>query len=384
MARSSTRPGAVRVAVLGAGVVGLSCALRLKQGGAEVVVYERGADAGAGTSLKAAGMLGAAFENALERENPVLARFAEHAARIWADFAAEIERLGDGDVEFSRDGALVCAMGVEDEGRIEALAAACQARGLGVRWLKTDEARRIEPALTGSIRSAILLPEDRQVEPSKLVQRLKAGLQRIGVGLRFGRSIEQVQVASDGLLLPDGERFDRVLLATGAGQPVRLFDRFGANLPTGIGEIVPVKGQMLALAPVAGAPKHVIRTREVYVAPKERWILVGATVERGAADTRVDPEAIAALRARAGALVGGLADAPGVSSWAAIRPGTMDDAPMIGPTRIPGLHAALGCYRNGILFAPAVAELVAGQMLGEKTGAEARAFSPVRFDADAV
>ena len=51
---------------------------------------------------------------------------------------------------------------------------------------------------------------------------------------------------------------------------------------------VPVKGQMLALAPVEGGPRHVIHTRDVYIAPKSRWVLVGATSERGRADTEVD------------------------------------------------------------------------------------------------
>jgi glycine oxidase len=193
--------------------------------------------------------------------------------------------------------------------------------------------------------------------------------------------VERIAVAGGTFLLPDGERFDRVLLATGAGpQPVRFVDRFGEELSTGMAPVVPVKGQMLALASVAGAPRHVIRMREIYVAPKERWTLVGATVERGRSDTAVDRDAIAALRSRAAQIVPAVADAPEVSSWAGVRPGTPDDAPMIGPTGLAGVHAALGCYRNGILFTPAVADLVASQMLDGKVSAEARAFAPLRFD----
>ncbi len=53
--------------------------------------------------------------------------------------------------------------------------------------------------------------------------------------------------------------------------------------------MVPVKGQMLALAPVEGGPRHVIHARDIYIAPKSRWVLVGATTERGRADTEVEP-----------------------------------------------------------------------------------------------
>jgi glycine oxidase len=107
---------------------------------------------------------------------------------------------------------------------------------------------------------------------------------------------------------------------------------------------------------------------------------VGATSERGKADTEVDRAAIGALKAKAAALIGSLASAPEVSAWAGVRPGTPDDAPMIGATAIPGVYAALGCYRNGILFAPAVAELVADMMIDGKVSARATAFDPLRFD----
>jgi glycine oxidase len=154
----------------------------------------------------------------------------------------------------------------------------------------------------------------------------------------------------------------------------------GAPLPTGLPPSIPVKGQMLALAASDGGPRHVIHTRDVYIAPKSRWVLVGSTVERGRMDTDVDPATIASLRARAAELVGSLADAPEVSSWAGVRPGSPDDAPLIGQTAIPGVFAALGHYRNGVLLAPATAEIVADQIIDGKVSPLAAAFDPLRFD----
>jgi glycine oxidase len=137
---------------------------------------------------------------------------------------------------------------------------------------------------------------------------------------------------------------------------------------------------MLALAPVHGGPRHVIHTRDIYIAPKSRWTLVGATSERGRADTEVEPAVIAGLRAKAVELAPALAFAPEVTAWAGIRPGTPDDAPMIGQTAIPGVFAALGHYRNGVLFAPATAEIVADQVIDGKVSPLAAAFDPLRFD----
>ena len=79
-------------------------------------------------------------------------------------------------------------------------------------------------------------------------------------------------------------------------------------------------------------------------------------------------------------LVSALGNAPEVTAWAGVRPGTPDDAPMIGQTAIPGVFAALGHYRNGVLFAPATAELVADQVIDGKVSPLAAAFDPLRFD----
>ena len=369
----------LRVAVVGAGVIGLSVALELRTRGAEVAVYDRGLELGAGVTIRAAGMLGAAFEWAAEDDQRSLAALARHSGMLWPDFAARIERLGGGPVEYSSEGALVIARTAPETEWLESLAAACQARDMPVSRLSAAQLVQQEPAFTGQVRGALLLPGDRQVDPALLLQRLGAALSRSGVAFKFGRHVERI-VGGQQFLMPDGERFDRVVLATGAQAPPAFVGPRGAPLPTGLPPPIPVKGQMLALAPIAGGPRHVIHTRDVYIAPKSRWILIGATVERGRADTEVDPAAIVRLRMKAAELVGVLADAPEVSAWAGLRPTSPDDAPMIGQTVIPGVAAALGHYRNGVLLAPATAEIIADQIIDGKVSPLASAFNPGRFD----
>jgi glycine oxidase len=183
------------------------------------------------------------------------------------------------------------------------------------------------------------------------------------------------------IAMPDGEKVDSVVLATGAGMQPKLHGMRGEVLDAGLGAVVPVKGQMLALAPVAGAPRHVVHAKDVYIAPKARWVLVGATLERGVDDVVVNRAQVEALRAKAAALCGALAEAPEVSAWAGVRPGTADDAPMIGESAAPGVYAALGMYRNGVLLAPAVAEAVAASVLD---GAIRPPFNPLRFHAPGI
>ncbi len=373
------RKPSLRVAVVGAGVVGLSIALELRSRGADVAVYDRGLELGAGVSIRAAGMLGAAFEWAAEDDQRALAALARHAGQLWPDFAARLERLGGGPVEYSREGALVIARTPGEADWLAGLTAACQARDVPALTLSLKDLAVREPALAPNLLAALWLPDDQQVDPVLVLQRLGAALARTGVRLRFGRQVERI-TAGQHFLMPDGERYDRVVLANGA-QPAPLFvGPRGARLSPGLPAPVPVKGHMLALAPMEHGLRHVIHTRDVYIAPKSRWILIGATSERNRADTEVDRDSVAQLRARAAALAPALANATELSAWAGIRPGSPDDQPLIGQTAIPGVFAALGHYRNGVLFAPATAEIVADQVIDGKVSPLAAAFDPTRFD----
>jgi glycine oxidase len=360
-------------------VVGLSVALELRGRGAEVTVYDRGLELGAGVTIRSAGMLGVAFDWAAESDDRSLAALARHAGMLWPDYAARVERLGGGSIELSSEGALVVARNESEAEWLEELTAACQARGLPARTLTAAALARREPAITGEVRAALLLPEDQQLDPVLLLQRLGAALARSGVGFRFGRHVERI-VGGRQFQMPDGDRFDRVVLATGALTLPAFVGPRGAALRLALPEPIPVKGQMLALAPSEQTPRHVIHTRDIYIAPKSRWVLVGASVERNRADTDVEPAVVGGFRARAAELVSAVAEAPELSAWAGVRPGTPDDAPLIGETGIPGVIAALGHYRNGVLLAPATAEIVADQIIDGKVSPLAAAFAPGRFD----
>ena len=376
---SSVKPQGLRVAVIGAGVIGLSAALEMRARGADVVVYDAGVELGAGATIRSAGMLGAAFEWAVEEDQRALAALARHAGMIWPDFAARVGRMAGAGIEYSQEGALVVARTAAEVEWAEGIAAACQARGLPVKRLSAVEMKRLEPALADGLHGGMLLPEDRQVDASLVLQRLAAALSRQGVGIRLGRKIDRI-VGGAMFQTPDGDKFNRVVLATGAGALPEFVGPRGASLPHGLAVSVPVKGQMLALVPAMGGPRHVIHTRDVYIAPKARWTLVGATSERGRQDLEIDRKAIEDLRRRGAMVAPVLGMATELTAWAGVRPGTPDDAPMIGQTAIPGVFAALGHFRNGVLFAPATAELVAEQAIDGKVSPLAAAFDPLRFD----
>ena len=64
---------------------------------------------------------------------------------------------------------------------------------------------------------------------------------------------------------------------------------------------------------------------------------------------------------------------------AGLRPGTPDNAPVIGLGGDPRLVLATGHHRNGVLLAPATAEAVAALLCGEEPEVDLAPFEPRRF-----
>jgi glycine oxidase len=145
--------------------------------------------------------------------------------------------------------------------------------------------------------------------------------------------------------------------------------------------ITPVKGEMIALAPAAGGklPVPVIWGNGIYAVPRGDNLFIGATAESVGFDTSLTDAALDGLRAKAELLMPALKDWNLVDHWAGLRPRSPDGLPLLGPTSVDGLWLASGQFRNGILFAPAIAESLTAQLLGKQ--APVPAFDPRRLKA---
>lgn len=105
-------------------------------------------------------------------------------------------------------------------------------------------------------------------------------------------------------------------------------------------------------------------------------LAIGATVEDKGFNSGLTEEARLSLFDAARAVMPALKDWTVADQWAGLRPKSPDGLPLLGPTVVEGLWLASGQYRNGILFAPAVAETMCRQILG---GEGIAAFDPRRF-----
>ena len=307
-------------------MVGLSIALRLLRHGMTVHVLER-ARAGAGASTAAAGMLAAS-----DPHNPAeLKPLAQRAAELYPKYLEHVAALSGEVVPFETEWTLErSSSGIAGQNVLPAF---------------SEDAGWFE------------LKAERSIDPRKLMRALLLAARASGIVLSEGATDEDVTRESREGIFVD---------CRGAWHAAH---------------VRPVKGQMLRVGGVAGrlawAGKGnvVVRTSDVYIVPRlDGTCLVGATVEEAGFDTSVQADELADLRRKAAALLPFLAVAPEVESWAGLRPSTKSGLPVLGQIGSQSF-VANGMYRNGILLAPAVAEVMCALVCDEPTAVDVSAFA---------
>ncbi|MFH9876659.1 FAD-dependent oxidoreductase, partial [Streptomyces olivaceus] len=129
----------------------------------------------------------------------------------------------------------------------------------------------------------------------------------------------------------------------------------------------------------------VVRGSHVYLVPRENGeLVVGATTEELGWDTTVTAGGVYELLRDAHELVPGLTELPFTEVRAGLRPGSPDNAPLLGPTALPGLHLATGHHRNGVLLTPVTGDVMADVRTTGALPGSADAFTARRFEAAPV
>jgi glycine oxidase len=393
-----TSQAAADVVVVGGGVVGLGVAWRAAQAGMAVTVVDPAP--GRGASWAAAGMLAPVTE--VHYGEQALLRLNLAAADRWPAFAAELEAAAGAPIGYRRCGTLTVARDADDNAALEDLYQFQLRCGLEVERLRSRDCRRLEPGLAPSVRGGVLAPGDHQVDNRAMAGALATACERAGVRLLAGKVAE---------LAVDGDRVTGVVLADGAapapgGAAAAAWQAVAGGGRLAAGTVVlaagcwsrdlgglaaellppvrPVKGQLLHLRGPAGDPlcRRNVRGLEVYVVPRaDGRVVVGATVEEQGFDARVTAGAVHDLLRAAFELLPDAAELELVETVAGLRPGSPDNAPLLGPAGVDGLVVATGHYRNGILLAPVTADAVA-ELLA--TGRVPAAIAPFRPDRHAA
>lgn len=321
-----------RVTVLGAGVVGAACARALDDAGARVRVIDPGAGRAA-ASWAAAGILSPSHPESLPE---AVHRLAARSLELW-------EEIGDRhpSIELRRPGLTLI-------GGDPAWLAWRAAHGLAVgtaSWTRAD----------GSAAAAHRFPEVATVRAPRVAPAL---LGDIAVETQ-AQPLARLRAGSDVVVVATGAWAGPVLAEAGVER-----------------QVAPRRGQMLIFG--AGRLDTVLMEARpgavgIAVPRADGRVVVGTTLEDVGFDAATVPEDLDRLEAWAREWVPGLGDRE--DSWAGFRPWSDHPAPAIG-LLAPGLIAAVGHFRNGILLAPATGELVADLILGRAPRVAADDFAP--------
>ncbi|MEU0106116.1 glycine oxidase ThiO [Streptomyces sp. NPDC006251] len=370
------------VLVIGGGIIGLVTAWRAAQRGFATAVADP--EPGGGAAQVAAGMLAAVTE--LHYGEQTLLGLNLASARRYPDFAAELTELTGHDLGYRRCGTLAVALDADDRAHLRELHALQQQSGLDSQWLSGRECRRLEPMLAPGVRGGLRVDGDHQIDPRRLAGALVAACERAGVVFHHAWA-ERLTVAGDratGVATADGTEL-------GAGQVVLAGGSLSGRL-AGVPEEVlppvrPVKGQVVRLTmPERHGPflsrtvRAVVRGSHVYLVPRESGeLVIGATSEELGWDTTVTAGGVYELLRDAHELVPGITELPLTETRAGLRPGSPDNAPLLGPTGLDGLLLATGHYRNGVLLTPVTGDALAHALATGELPEGARPFTPKRF-----
>ncbi|MEQ8748513.1 MAG: glycine oxidase ThiO [Amphiplicatus sp.] len=361
------------IVIVGGGVIGLSLAWRLAQSGAAPLVIDAGLPS---ATAAAAGMLAPSFEHAVSPLAGPLYRLSVKSLAAWRAFAAELEEESGETIDYRPTGALGAAFRPSEEAELRASFAELAASGARVEWLDAAAARALEPHLNETLRGGLFAPDDGQVDPMLTAKALRRAIEQCG-GAFLPARVRAIEAEDDDrILLDGGDEISAGVVVLAAGAMV---SSVGLAAPP---PVFPVKGEALALAALDAPIRHVVRAPGAYLCPKaDGRLVVGAT--EAPHDASLEPtstgvESLKAAAARAAPILGRLDE---LGRWAGLRPATPDAAPILGRSaKAPsGLVHALGHYRNGVLLAPATADLLASLILKDAQAPELAVFSPDRF-----
>ena len=371
-----------KIIIIGGGVIGLGIGWQLAKAGAAVTIHERG-QAGRGASWAAGGMLGPIAEAHIDELN--LLKLSNQSLARYPEWVHELETETDMSIGYRAEGTLIIGIQPDDTYQLQHAYNLYQDLGLNVEWLSGQQAREIESALTPYVTAAIRCQTDHQVDNRLMVQALQSAYQSRGGVLHQNSTVQKIVIengTATGVQTQDSfQDADVCILAAGC------WSAQISGLPdTLIPPVRPVKGQMLALQMREGIMmiRNVIRTVKarypmpVYLVPRtDGRLIVGATTEELGFDTDLIVGGIYELLHGAFEAVPRIYELPLIETWTGLRPGSSDNAPILGKTSIENLIYATGHYRNGILLTPITAYEISKLIL---TGETSETIAPFHLD----
>lgn len=364
-----------RVAIVGAGIVGLFTAYHIaRAGGGPVVVVDRGF-----LSAGASGRNGGGVRQ--QWETAATVRLAREAVGAYRRFGSDFGY----NIWFRQTGYLFLAETAEEFERLRAVQRVVTAEGLPAEVVPTERVDRYATGLaTDGIAGATFLRSDGTLYPFPAVWGVYEAAQRLGVEILLGTEVLSVRREGGrvvGLSTTGGDVDADIVVNAAGGWSGEVSRRAGLDSPN-----VPTRHEILATEPLKPFldPMVVRLSDGLYFSQTMRGEIVGGlTMQHRPGVAAGMPSSVAFLRAMARALTGLLPALRSVGvlrAWSGFYDDTPDGLPVIGEDpRLKGFVHANGFGGHGFMLAPATSRRAAQAAMGQRTDLDPTVFGPERF-----
>lgn len=351
------------VVVVGGGIVGTLIARTLGQRGLRVSLLDAGVIGGE-ASYAAAGMLAPGGEH--ERAGLGLTLSID-SSKLWGPLADELRAETGIEPEYRKSGAVELAVTDNEAEALYRKAMAQSGLGIPSEAITAKEVHWLVPKLGHeNFSAARYYLEDAMVDPRMAVAALKQSCLMHRVDVVEGRPAQYIQpefevtqvMTAEGLYVAKA-----VVLAAGAwSNQVQVSQTGGGG--GGASEVFPVKGHLVSYEMTPGTLLPILRHRDTYLLQRRSGALIaGSTMERRGFDRVVDEMQVREIHSRAARLFPALQSKHPREAWIGFRPATPNGEPVLAKSNAGNLWMAYGHFRNGVLQAPATAQMICHDLL---------------------
>ncbi len=307
------------VAIIGAGVAGLTCACELLDRGIGISIYEQAGKLGEGSCSWFAGGMLAPYCERDTAEHEVMQR-GLLAARWWQKHVTGV----------TQKGSLVLAL-PRDRNELERLSRL----GKQCRWIETPEILEIEPGLADFSGPGLLFPDEAHLNPRNALQDLANYLKMREVSIRFGQAVRPEDLDAKTVLDCRGHHSHDVL----------------PGLRGVKGEMMILQTEDISLT----RPVRLLHPRQpIYIVPRDdHQFMLGATLIESSERARFSVRSMLDLLHSAILLSSSFGEAEIIESGVDVRPAFNDNIPRL--YRKDNVIFVNGLYRHGFLLGPALA-----------------------------
>lgn len=360
----------MKIAIIGAGVVGLLTALEFLDQGEEVIIFDQ-QNAGQGASWAGGGILSPMYP---WRYPTAVNALAQYGKIMYQQLNQRCFSTTGIDFEINPTGMLIFDESDFDIGLNYAheTMQTMQASEL----LQHHQLKQLVPQLNDKFKQALYFPHIANVRNPRLLQSLIHYLtQQKQVTFYTHTAIHDFKITHHHihhLIAQDGTCYhaDAVILCTGAWSA-----QWQKICPKPL-DIQPIHGQMVLFKTPENWLSTLCMNRVMYLIPRQDGhIVCGSSMLNKGFDTRLEADISQNILDASFEMIPELAQFPIVKQWAGLRPASPDGIPKIA--KLPDLDnvwANFGHFRNGLVMAPASARLLRQQFYGQNTLVDCHAY----------